>query len=97
MIDSQSKMFFYILETPLPCILMLTGAARIIYQVWNNKRRLLAAHMYVIEVLQVWDLQVYLRSTTLFCMTKFLLVTVMSLVSVMLQSFGHSMFTVFAL
>ncbi|MPC29567.1 hypothetical protein E2C01_022807 [Portunus trituberculatus] len=40
-----SKMIFYTLETPLPCLLMLMGTASIIYQVWSNKRRLLAAHM----------------------------------------------------
>ncbi|KAK8406164.1 hypothetical protein O3P69_007116 [Scylla paramamosain] len=42
---SRSKMIFYSLETPLPCLLMLMGTASIIYQVWSNKRRLLAAQM----------------------------------------------------
>lgn len=43
--NGRSKIFFYILETPLPCCLMLTGACSIIWQVWSNKRRLIAADM----------------------------------------------------
>lgn len=51
---SHGKTVFYVLETPLPCILAITGAASIVYQVWKNKKRLIAAQMYVALIIRVW-------------------------------------------
>ncbi|XP_042218863.1 protein trapped in endoderm-1-like isoform X2 [Homarus americanus] len=45
MTKPEARIFFYSLESLLPCGLMLTGCLSIIFQIWRNTRKLRAAGM----------------------------------------------------